>query len=78
MVERGAQRFGARGLPPCRFDVITADADGIRDEKLKVLKALRPITRDNVDEKTVRDLIPVLKKEGASGIVEYPLNKVIP
>ncbi len=31
-----------------------------------------------VDEKTVRELIPVLKTEGASGIVEYPLNKVIP
>jgi glucose-6-phosphate 1-dehydrogenase len=30
------------------------DAVGIRDEKLKVLKALRPITRENVDEKTVR------------------------
>ena len=31
-----------------------------------------------VDQKIVRDLIPTLKKEGASGIVEYPLNKVIP
>jgi len=31
-----------------------------------------------VDEKTVRELIPVLKHSGASGIVEYPLNKVIP
>jgi ATP phosphoribosyltransferase len=31
-----------------------------------------------VDEKIVRDLIPVLKNAGASGIVEYPLNKVIP
>jgi glucose-6-phosphate 1-dehydrogenase len=30
------------------------DADGIRDEKLKVLKALRPITRENVEEKAVR------------------------
>jgi len=30
------------------------DSDGIRDEKLKVLKALRPITRENVGEKTVR------------------------
>jgi ATP phosphoribosyltransferase len=30
------------------------------------------------DEKTVRDLIPRLKSIGASGIVEYPLNKVIP
>jgi len=31
-----------------------------------------------VDEKKVRDLIPLLKSRGASGIVEYPLNKVIP
>lgn len=31
-----------------------------------------------VDDKVVRDLIPVLKNAGASGIVEYPLNKVIP
>jgi ATP phosphoribosyltransferase len=31
-----------------------------------------------IDEKTVRDLIPKLKKAGASGIVEYQLNKVIP
>ncbi|WP_199611679.1 glucose-6-phosphate dehydrogenase [Flocculibacter collagenilyticus] len=30
------------------------DADSIRDEKLKVLKALRPITTENVAEKTVR------------------------
>jgi len=31
-----------------------------------------------VDEKTVRDMIPRLKKAGATGIVEYKLNKVIP
>jgi ATP phosphoribosyltransferase len=31
-----------------------------------------------VDEKTVRDLIPRLKKAGAEGIIEYSLNKVIP
>jgi ATP phosphoribosyltransferase len=30
-----------------------------------------------VDEKTVRDIVPKLKRAGASGIVEYPLNKVI-
>jgi len=30
------------------------------------------------DEKVVRELIPKLKMAGASGIVEYPLNKVIP
>jgi ATP phosphoribosyltransferase len=31
-----------------------------------------------IDEKTVRDIIPDLKRSGAEGIVEYPLNKVIP
>jgi ATP phosphoribosyltransferase len=31
-----------------------------------------------LDEKDVRDLIPKLKRRGASGIVEYPLNKVMP
>jgi ATP phosphoribosyltransferase len=31
-----------------------------------------------INEKLVRELIPKLKMAGASGIVEYPLNKVIP
>ena len=31
-----------------------------------------------VDEKVVREIVPKLKDEGAEGIVEYPLNKVIP
>jgi len=30
-----------------------------------------------IDEKVVRTLIPELKKAGAEGIIEYPLNKVI-
>lgn len=30
-----------------------------------------------IDEKIVRTLIPELKKAGACGIIEYPLNKVI-
>ena len=30
-----------------------------------------------VDERIVRDIIPQLKKLGAEGIIEYPLNKVI-
>ncbi|MBI4981759.1 MAG: ATP phosphoribosyltransferase [Candidatus Omnitrophica bacterium] len=30
-----------------------------------------------IDEKIVRVLIPELKKRGAQGIIEYPLNKVI-
>jgi len=31
-----------------------------------------------IDEAVVRELIPELKKAGATGIIEYPLNKVIP
>lgn len=31
-----------------------------------------------IDEEVVRHLIPKLKKAGAEGIIEYPLNKVIP
>ena len=30
-----------------------------------------------VDANQVRDLIPVLLKQGAQGIIEYPLNKVV-
>jgi ATP phosphoribosyltransferase len=30
-----------------------------------------------VDESTVRVIIPKLKKAGAQGIVEYPLNKIV-
>jgi len=29
------------------------------------------------DERVVRELVPQLKREGAAGIIEYPLNKVI-
>ena len=31
-----------------------------------------------IDERIVRDIIPRLKSVGAEGIIEYPLNKVIP
>ncbi len=30
-----------------------------------------------IDEEVVRDIIPKLRKAGAQGIIEYPLNKVI-
>jgi ATP phosphoribosyltransferase len=30
-----------------------------------------------IDEKVVREIIPELKKAGAQGIIEYPLNKLI-
>lgn len=57
---------------------------------LKILPAMKKPTISNlsdknwydvetiIDESIVRELIPELKKAGASGIIEYPLNKVIP
>ncbi|MBI4650693.1 ATP phosphoribosyltransferase [Candidatus Desantisbacteria bacterium] len=59
------------------------------DEVLSLLPALRTPTISHlaesgwkaldtiIDEKTVRDLIPKLRRAGAEGIVEYPLNKII-
>ena len=56
---------------------------------LKVLPALKRPTISHLsdeewlavntilDESTVRDIIPRLKKAGAQGIVEYPLNKIV-
>ena len=69
-----------------KMNVRRADLDRV----LKVLPAMQNPTISSlseagwfsleviVDEKKVRELIPVLKNTGASGIVEYPLNKVIP
>jgi ATP phosphoribosyltransferase len=31
-----------------------------------------------IDESLVRTLVPKLKEAGGCGIVEYPLNKIIP
>lgn len=57
---------------------------------LKILPALKKPTISSlsdenwhdvdtiIDEAIVREIIPELKKAGASGIIEYPLNKVIP
>ena len=58
-------------------------------ELLKTLPALRNPTISHllnddwcaveviIDEKTVREIIPILKSLGAEGIFEYPLNKLV-
>ena len=48
-----------------------------RDPK-HVLDADLPVAIEVItDAPIVRDLIPKLKRAGASGIIEYPLNKVV-
>jgi len=31
-----------------------------------------------IDERIVRIIVPELKRSGAEGIIEYPLNKIVP
>jgi len=62
---------------------------GNLEKILKILPAMKKPTISNLsdegwvdvdtilDESTVKNIIPELKKAGAQGIVEYPLNKVI-
>jgi ATP phosphoribosyltransferase len=69
-----------------KMNVPRADLDKV----LKLLPALRQptvsaLTNEDwvaietvLDEREARDLIPELRRAGAEGIVEYPLNKVIP
>ncbi|MFC1514987.1 ATP phosphoribosyltransferase, partial [Candidatus Omnitrophota bacterium] len=60
------------------------------DKITKVLPALRRPTISGlsskdwfaleviIEEEKIKELIPRLKEMGAEGIVEYPLNKIIP
>jgi ATP phosphoribosyltransferase len=60
------------------------------EQVLQLLPALRQptisaLTNDDwvavetvLDEREARDLIPELRRAGAEGVVEYPLNKVVP
>lgn len=82
LLEGAMAAFGKVGL---MLNVSRKKLPGV----LKVLPALKRPTISNLsergwvavhtilDEKTVRDIIPRLKKAGAQGIVEYPLNKIV-
>jgi len=77
--------LNAEGLVGLKMNIPKAKLDKV----LGVLPSLKkptlsPLAGDEwvaaeivVEEKTVRELVPRLKRAGASGIVEYPLNKVI-
>ena len=79
--------IAAREKVGIKLNVSKADLDKV----LKLLPALKrptvsPLSGDTepwfavevmIDESKVRELIPDLKRAGAQGIIEYPLNKVI-
>lgn len=84
MLLQGALR--AEGMAGLKMNVPRASLDTV----LEILPSMKsptilPLKDDNwvaieimIEEHQSRDLIPQLAKTGATGIVEYPLNKVIP
>ena len=80
---KGALEAGAKvglkmNVPRSRLDEVTRQLPALHTPTISTQVdpdwvALEVIT----DEKVVRDLIPGLKAAGATGIIEYPLNKVI-
>jgi ATP phosphoribosyltransferase len=84
MLLQGA--IAAEGLVGLKMNVAKKDLDTV----MKLLPALKrptisPLSDPGwsaleviIEEKTVKKLIPQLKRSGAEGIIEYPLNKVIP
>ncbi len=83
MLLKGA--LAAEGRVGLMMNVKKNDLDNV----LKILPALQKPTISQlsnhdwvdlntiIEEKKVREIIPKLKESGASGIVEYPLNKII-
>lgn len=65
-------------LPESKLEEITAMLPSLHNPTVSHLKDEGWIAIEVViDEPKVRELIPVLKKAGVEGIIEYPLNKVI-
>jgi ATP phosphoribosyltransferase len=76
----------ARGMVGLKMNVAKKDLKAV----LALLPAMKnptqsPLTEGDwvaletvIEEAQVRELIPQLKRAGAQGLVEYPLNKVIP
>ncbi|BCU76132.1 ATP phosphoribosyltransferase [Luteolibacter sp. LG18] len=78
--------LGARGKVGLKMNLPQSQLE----ELLKLLPSLRRPTISQlaeegwvavetiIDETVVRDIIPALKRLGAEGIIEYPLNKIVP
>ena len=64
---------------PCdKLDSVLAELPALKNPTLSPLADQKWVAAEIiVEENKVRELIPRLKRAGASGIVEYPLNKVI-
>ncbi len=65
-------------LPRTSIDAVTGIIPALRRPTISPLADEDWVALETIiPEKIVRDIIPALKRAGATGIVEYPLNKVI-
>lgn len=61
-----------------KLDSVLADLPALRNPTINRLTDESWVAIDTIiDDRTVREIIPELKKRGAEGIIEYPLNKVV-
>ncbi len=80
---RGALEAGAKvglkmNVPKERLDDVTAQLPALHTPTIAYQMDPEWVALEVViDEKVVRDLIPDLRAAGATGIIEYPLNKVV-
>ncbi|MBZ0270509.1 ATP phosphoribosyltransferase [bacterium] len=74
-----ASRVGLKmNVPAATLDAVIGKLPALRNPTVSRLSESDWFSVDVIlEEKTVRDLIPVLREAGATGLVEYPLNKVI-
>lgn len=65
-------------VPTAKLDEVLAELPSLKNPTISSLSDNEWVAAEIiVEESLVRELIPRLKRAGASGIVEYPLNKVI-
>ena len=74
-----ANKVGLKmNLPKANLSKIIAALPALRKPTVSQLSDPAWVAVETiVEEKTVREIVPTLKANGAEGIVEYPLNKVI-
>ena len=66
-------------LPKDKLDIITEKLPSLRRPTISQLTDENWIAVETIiDETIVRDIIPELIALGAEGIIEYPLNKIVP
>lgn len=75
----GRQKVGLKmNVPPERLQAVLEILPALRQPTVSTLSGNAGYAVETVmDEKQARSLIPLLKRRGAEGIIEYPLNKVV-